>query len=863
MRLRFASPKKAHPTRGDKKDGIGDTNNKYMPKSKSCAYSANRVHQSETRTTDATNEIGQQDTVAQITMSKTASSANGVSMKGNGSCQMIDNKTATSKESVIVDEAFKSITQSTSANRVDSSLFKEKDCLYRSGKNVSHEEVIHNINKRSESTINNASANSANVNSKIINTIQDSNNNKIKLYATAIKETIAKLSIIFPEQVTSNNMSMLTEIAIEGYKLADNVYTAKDAENWGDNYKVPDSLVKSDEALFKASMRNINVMAARRQKNLIGNRLNTNRVKLHTRADNPERNKLFLLAEKGMPLLQREGFKANGKGKLPPLRKTYISVKSAVNRLLVENFHELGLAFILTKATALTIPDIHFSPLHWTEKQGKRQGRPIGDCSDGGSEIGNESLNSLETKEQSDLLWGKIHHPSIDDVANLIMKYYEDAVSQDPNFNWDDLELFTKDLKGAFTLLFFDADDVQHLAMEMTDENVIIFICGIFGWTGTPAAFQVVNRGIVHELKYVLHGAAIMYSDDVLVVTKKNNAIDDMNATDKVCSNLMGPDSVEETKTKSGRKLTFIGYEIDLDKRLVTISKRNILRTLYGFLNVDLEGPMKVKTMQKLASWASRHGKICVYMKPFISVLYAEYAGRGDHASFQLSIKACQVIRYFRVLLGLIAVNNVEFSRPLKSFKQTSSNIVIEFDASLTGIGLLYYERSDVGEVLIGGGAVDISILNFESEASFQNTAEFIAAVLGIRGLEQLGIRPESVCLRGDSITALTWASTGRFKGELVGNAATVFVLQNIYRKIAISEVVHLAAEENWRADYLSRGGGMKGLLQKDSNLKMPKIIELNQDEVILLCDPKRLTSTEDDFNNFWFDMRRIIGTNN
>jgi hypothetical protein len=52
-------------------------------------------------------------------------------------------------------------------------------------------------------------------------------------------------------------------------------------------------------------------------------------------------------------------------------------------------------------------------------------------------------------------------------------------------------------------------------------------------------------------------------------------------------------------------------------------------------------------------------------MKPFISVLYAEYAGKNDHASFRLSVKASQVIRYFRVLLGLIAVNDIEFIRLL------------------------------------------------------------------------------------------------------------------------------------------------------------------------------------------------------
>ncbi len=678
-----------------------------------------------------------------------------------------------------------------------------------------------------------------------------------------MNDTIAKLSLMFPEQVTADQVNKLREVAIEGYRLADSIYTARDAEEWGNHFEVSDDLVSSDEALFKASMRDIKVMTTRRQKKLMSNRLNTTRIELYTRIDNPEREKLILLAKKGMPLLLREGFTPNGQGILPPLRKTYTNVKSAVNRLLVENFHDLGLAFILTTSTALTIPGIHFSPLHWTEKQGKRQGRPIGDCSDGGSEDGNEPLNSLSTKNQSDQLWGTIHHPSIEDVANMITAYYKRAVMDNTTLKWSDLVMYKKDLKGAFTLLFFDADGVQNLAMEMTDDKVIIFICGIFGRSGTPAAFQVVNRAIMHELKYVLKGTALMYSDDILGVTTLDDAAAEMQATDMVCSNLMGPDSIEETKTESGRCLTFIGYDIDLDKSLITISKRNILRTLYGFLSVDLLKPVKVRTMQKLASWASRYGKICVYMKPFISVLYAEYAGRGNHTSFTLSSKACQVIRFYRVLLGLTAVNQIEFSRSISSFACNVSNLIIEFDASLTGIGLLYYKRSEEKEVLIGGGSVDISGLHFESDASYQNTAEFIAAIIGIRGLKQLGLTPESVCLRGDSITALTWASTSRFRGGLVGNAAAVFILQNMYEKISISEVVHLAAKDNWRADYLSRGGTMEGLLIRDCNLNATRVVELDGDEIIQLCDPLRATTTDEEFNSFWFDIRRIIGTNN
>ena len=55
----------------------------------------------------------------------------------------------------------------------------------------------------------------------------------------------------------------------------------------------------------------------------------------------------------------------------------------------------------------------------------------------------------------------------------------------------------------------------------------------------------------------------------------------------------------------------------------------------------------------------------------------------------------------------------------------------------------------------------------------------------------------------------------------------------------------------------------MQGLLKRDSTLIMPRIAELNGDEIIELCDPKRVTSTEKKFDDYWLDMRRVIGTNN
>jgi hypothetical protein len=258
-------------------------------------------------------------------------------------------------------------------------------------------------------------------------------------FETQINSLIRSLETYFPEESIGDNIVRLRGIVQKSYALADEVFHAQDAEKWWNGFVAPENLVLSDEKLYKASMRDLTVMATRRQKQLSPNRLSRQRIETYVRSDNPEREKLFLLADKEMPILLRPGFKANGGGELPPLRKTYSAVKSAVNRLLVENFHNLGLAFILSKKTASEIKGIHFSPLHWTEKQGKRQGRPIGDCSDGGSEEGNEPLNSNHTKEQSDLLWGIIRHPSIDDAARMILNYYQKAIAEDPTTEWTDV----------------------------------------------------------------------------------------------------------------------------------------------------------------------------------------------------------------------------------------------------------------------------------------------------------------------------------------------------------------------------------------------------------------------------------------
>ena len=52
----------------------------------------------------------------------------------------------------------------------------------------------------------------------------------------------------------------------------------------------------------------------------------------------------------------------------------------------------------------------------------------------------------------------------------------------------------------------------------------------------------------------------------------------------------------------------------------------------------------------------------------------------------------------------------------------------------------------------MGASAVDLSGLGFGEDSSYQNTSEYIVAILGIIGLVKMKIRSVDIELRGDSI---------------------------------------------------------------------------------------------------------------
>jgi hypothetical protein len=70
-----------------------------------------------------------------------------------------------------------------------------------------------------------------------------------------------------------------------------------------------------------------------------------------------------------------------------------------------------------------------------------------------------------------------------------------------------------------------------------------------------------------------------------------------------------------------------------------------------------------------------------------------------------------------------------------------------------------------------------------------------------------LGSRGSSLALRGDSVTALTWAFTERPIGAIFTYAAMIWTLLCVAADVHIRETTHIPGEKKDRCDQQSRRG--------------------------------------------------------
>jgi hypothetical protein len=237
-----------------------------------------------------------------------------------------------------------------------------------------------------------------------------------------------------------------------------------------------------------------------------------------------------------------------------------LKVHEVVNRMLADTVQR-KLAFHLPKDVALRyVPGLHLGTAHWAPKalgtkKGKASGRPIGDL----SFVEGIPLNSKQATAAAEAHYGKIEHPTITDIIRMINEYWEGVLSREPEARWQDVRILKMDLRWAYTLLSFAPEDVPLFAMELSDNLVYLEFVGIFGWSCTPVAFQVITKALKYELAGALHSTTQMYVDDVIGVCMASHLDEDLATCAGISTRLLGPDTVTEDTTERGTRLDIIG----------------------------------------------------------------------------------------------------------------------------------------------------------------------------------------------------------------------------------------------------------------------------------------------------------------
>jgi hypothetical protein len=130
-----------------------------------------------------------------------------------------------------------------------------------------------------------------------------------------------------------------------------------------------------------------------------------------------------------------------------------------------------------------------------------------------------------------------------------------------------------------------------------------------------------------------------------------------------------------------------------------------------------------------------------------------------------------------------------------------------------------------------------------------------------------MGLSGQSLALRGDSVTALTWAITERPRGAIVTNASMMWILLCVATEIDVREVIHISGVDNVNCDRLSRRGSDATLSLEEEAHEMglggTTVVEMNGNdsvmEILRLCDPKISLTSELDFICFWKRARNAI----
>jgi hypothetical protein len=283
-----------------------------------------------------------------------------------------------------------------------------------------------------------------------------------------------------------------------------------------------------------------------------------------------------------------------------------------------------------------------------------------------------------------------------------------------------------------------------------------------------------------------------------------------MEAAHTTMTALLGPLAVAHDKDECGRRLEWIGWDICLDSRSVTLSERNLLKMVHVFFSFELSAGVCHTHVLRMASLASRLAPLCPFLKPFTRALHEDashFSPSAVGALRHLSTTARNDVAVWRTFLVIFKFCPRLLARPLETFRPCGPRFSIAYDASLSAVaaGVSALDESGQRSTLLGFGVYTFPS-SFGADSSYQNACEFLAILAGFLIARQLGLTHCSATLLGDSVSSLHWATEGRVSSTLARRANIGMALLSLHTGLTTHDTVHVPGIENVTYDGLSRG---------------------------------------------------------
>ncbi len=672
-----------------------------------------------------------------------------------------------------------------------------------------------------------------------------------------IRDISALVRQLFPESNIST-AEIVAEIE-EAYRSVDGDYGADQARVWGLQQEISegvpfnfeDIVGVGDQQLFLAHNKDLGAMTAASHKKRDEDSLNAERVRKHVPADHPDFNRLLDLATEGARIPRDPSFR--GGNPIPPLRNLYRIVAPAVKWMYYEEWLK-GNCFLLPTNIATDIENRHYASIHHTRKKGKQCGRKLVDHSDASS---GSCLNAGTSSDQAKAMYGELHHPSIFTIMDGIN-------SQVDKHGADNISLFQTDIADAFGQLKISPGDVHLLLSDLGNGLTVCGTHGTFGLTGMPPTFGVVSRVVKSSVELVIRGTAEVYADDTCGVTHDADVDHDLAAAEGVIRNILGKDSVNPKKSLKGKILTFLGWLINCHTQTVSIGKENYYKLLYGFYAVDISRAVSIKVLQQLSGRVARYQLIIRPLRGLTPIFFAAhgvfgegkevvYRNRNVHLPLASEMKMAMWI--WQASIIYLGLRGAEAARSFDSFRLQTTAVTVQFDASLTGLGILLTDDASGG--LMGGGRADFPF-DLLKDSSYQNSCEFIAVTLAVVAIARAGRSSVGIRLIGDSVAALSWSNKESWKGHLSRSAAVVFLLVCVAFDIHVAVEEHIAGVLNVACDDMSRG-----IAPEVVGVPLDRVVDIVGHKVsrklLGLCDPRTVLDSRDKFVALWQEVQSCV----